>query len=147
MVGQHSDPGARSAAGALPEPEAPSDEFLLDLTRPSAPVEGQLDYESTVTAPTEWVPYVYTNSEIQALTERRELSVTSLVCGLIGLILAVFGVWGILLSLAALVLSLVARRTERMTGGLWLYGFLTGVIGLVLGAGWIVLIAVIFPGL
>ena len=147
MVGQHSDPGTRSAAGSNPDPETPNDEFLLDLTRPPAPVEGQLDYESTVTAPTEWVPYVYTDSEIQALTERRELSVTSLVCGLAGLILAVFGAWGILLSLAALVLSMVARRTEQMTGGLWLYGFLTGVIGLVLSAGWIVLIAVIFPGL
>ena len=147
MVGQHSDSGAPSEAGSHPDPETPNDAFRLDLTRPPAPVEGQLAYESTVTAPTEWVPYVYTNAEIQALTERRELSVASLVCGLIGLLLAVFGVWGILLSLAALVLSLVARRTESMAGGLWIYGLLTGIIGLVLSVGWIVLITVIFPGL
>lgn len=132
--------------GQQSESGAPRDEFNLDFTRPPAPVEGQLDYESTVTAPTEWVPYVYTDSEIQALTERRQLSTASIVCGLLGLLGAVFGVWGMLFSLAAVILALIGRRTERMAGHLWVLGLVAGLVGVAIAAGWIVLITAVFPG-
>lgn len=116
------------------------DDFRLDLTRPSAPVEGELDYASTVTAPTEWVPYVYTDSELSARAGRGGLSVAALVFGLLGLGVAVFGVWGAALSLAAVVLAVMARITERRPGILWASGLATGLVGLSLAVIWVLIV-------
>lgn len=101
-----------------------------------------------MTAPTEWVPYVYTAAEMRTLVTRRRLSVASLVCGSLGLLLAIFGVWGATLSLAAVVLALVARTAERLAGTLWVYGLVTGLAGLVIVAGWFLYITqVLLPSL
>lgn len=116
-------------------------EFELDLTRPRAPVEGQLAYESTVTAPTEWVPYVYTAAELQRLASRTGLSVASFVLGGLGLLLAIFGVWGVALSLAAVVLALVAQGSEHLGKTLRVYGLVTGLVGLAIVVLWFVYIA------
>ena len=126
-------------AGEYREPPR-DDEFRFDLTRPSAPVEGELDYASTVTAPTEWVPYVYTDSELSAQTGRGGLSIAALVFGLLGLGIAVFGVWGAALSLAAVVLAVMARITERRSGALWAYGLGTGLAGLILAVAWVLIV-------
>ena len=136
MVGQNRDP--------VRDDDAP-----VELTWPRAFVPGELDYASTVTAPTEWVPYAYTESELSAQTGRAGLSIAALVFGLLGLLLAVFGVWGAALSLAAVVLSVMARVTERRAGGLWAYGLVTGLAGLVLAVGWVLIVTqvlTIVPG-
>lgn len=125
------------------------DDFRVDLTRRPAPAPGELDYASTVTAPTEWVPYVYTESELSAQAGRGGLSIASLVFGLLGLSIAVFGVWGAALSLAAVVLAVMARMTERRSGTVWAYGLVTGLAGLVLAVGWVLIVAqvlTIVPG-
>lgn len=116
---------------------------LPGLTRP--PDAGELDYESTVTAPTEWVPYVYTTAEIKTHTARRGLSVTSVVFGMLGVIAGIFMIWGVPLSLAAVVLALTARVVERRAGGLWLIGLASGLVGILLGVVWFVVITDLLP--
>lgn len=129
------------------DPGSP-DDFRLDLTRPSPPPEGQLSWESTMTAPTDWVPYVYSDAEIKTVTRRRGFSIASLGCGLLGLLLAVFGVWGVTFSLAAIILALVARTAEPRAKALWGYGLASGLIGLVIVIGWFVYITqVLLPAL
>lgn len=133
--------GAHRDASRLPDDGHPN------ITRPPESVDGELSYESTVTAPTEWVPYVYTATEIGAVVTRRMLSVASIVCGTLGLLLAIFGVWGTALSVGAVVLALVARTTERLARTLWIFGFVTGLAGLVIVAGWFVYITQVLPTL
>jgi hypothetical protein len=113
------------------------------LTRP--PVAGELAYESTITAPTEWVPYVYTTAEIQTHSARRGLSVAAVVCGVAGLLAGIFVIWGVPLAVAGVVLALVARFVERRTGGLWLVGLVTGLAGILLGALWLLVITQVLP--
>lgn len=116
-------------------------EFAGDLTREPAPITGQLDYESTFTAPTEWVPYVYTDAELHTIESRRRVSVAALVCGSIGLVLAVFGVWGAPFSFLAIVFALWARSTERLAAPRWGYGLALGLTGLVFVGIWIAIIS------
>ena len=113
------------------------------LTRP--PVAGELAYESTVTAPTEWVPYVYTTAEIQTHPVRRGLSIAAVVCGMLGVLAGIFVIWGAPLSLAAVVLALVARFVERRAGALWILGLVSGILGLLMAALWFVVITQMLP--
>jgi hypothetical protein len=113
------------------------------LTRP--PAAGELAYESTVTAPTEWVPYVYTTAEIKTHPVRRGLSIAALVCGVLGMLAGIFVIWGAPLSLAAVVLALVARFVERRAGALWVFGLVTGIVGLLMAALWFVVITHMLP--
>jgi len=118
------------------DPASPED-LRLDLTRPATAPEGQLAWESTMTAPTDWVPYAYSDAQIKTVTSRRGFSIASFACGLLGLLLAIFGVWGATVSLAAVILSLVARAAEPGAKTLWAYGLATGIAGLVIVVGWI----------
>ena len=113
----------------------------LDYTRAPAPPGSQLDWESTVTAPTEFVPYTYTEAEVQRITGRRRLSVASLLCGLVGLALGVIGVFGLPIALIAIVLALIARTTENRARVLWLSGLVSGLVGVLFTAGWVVYIS------
>ncbi|MGO4783376.1 hypothetical protein [Cryobacterium sp. W22_MBD10_FK3] len=113
------------------------------LTRP--PVAGELAYESTITAPTEWVPYVYTTAEIQTHAARRGLSVAAAVCGMLGVLAGIFVIWGVPLSVAAVVLALVARFVEHRTGGLWIVGLVSGLVGILMGVLWFVVITQMVP--
>ncbi|GAA3884640.1 hypothetical protein GCM10022381_28520 [Leifsonia kafniensis] len=112
-----------------------------DFTREPAAITGQLDYESTFTAPTEWVPYVYTDAELQTIESRRGVSVAALVCGSAGLVIAIFGVWGAPLSFLAIVLALWARSTERLATPRWGYSLALGLTGLVFVGIWIAIIS------
>lgn len=112
-----------------------------------APVTGEIPYESTVTAPTSWVPYVYTEGELRAVTRRRGLSTASVVCGLLGLVGATFGVWGAPLSAAATVLAFIASVTQRWAWLRWGAGLATGITGLLLAAGWVYFTTAVVPGL
>lgn len=114
-----------------------------DLTRP--PVAGELAYESTITAPTEWVPYVYTTAEIQTHVPRRGLSVAAAVCGLLGVLAGIFVIWGVPLSIAAVVLALVARFVEHRAGALWIVGLVSGLGGILMGVLWFVVITRMLP--
>ncbi|MGY4858011.1 hypothetical protein [Cryobacterium sp. AP23] len=135
---------ARARAAALAGPAAAAAPRLpVALTRP--PVAGELAYESTVTAPTEWVPYVYTTAEIQTHPARRGLSIAAVVCGALGVLAGIFVIWGAPLSLAAVVLALVARAVERRAGGLWLFGLFSGIVGLMMAALWFVVITQMLP--
>jgi len=114
-----------------------------DLTRP--PVAGELAYESTITAPTEWVPYVYTTAEIQTYVARRGLSVAAAVCGVLGVLAGIFVIWGVPVSVAAVVLALVARFVEHRSGGLWIVGLVIGLVGILMGVLWFVVITRMLP--
>jgi hypothetical protein len=113
------------------------------LTRP--PAAGELAYESTITAPTEWVPYVYTTAEIRTHAARRGLGITAVVFGALGVLAGIFMIWGVPLSLAAVVLALVARFVERRAGGLWIIGLVSGLVGLLLGVFWLIVITDLLP--
>lgn len=126
--GAHAAPAAATPAG---------------LTRP--PVAGELAYESTVTAPTEWVPYVYTTAEIQTHAARRGVSVAAVVCGALGVLAGIFVIWGVPLSVAAIVLAIVARVLESRAGGLWLVGLGLGVAGILMGVLWFVVLTEMVP--
>ncbi|MBG6213094.1 MAG: hypothetical protein LH475_13615 [Cryobacterium sp.] len=113
----------------------------LDHTRAPAPPGSQLDWESTVTAPTEFVPYTYTEAEVARITSRRRLSVASVICGLFGLALGVIGVFGLPIALIAITLALIARTTENRARTLWRSGLVSGLVGVLLAAGWVVYIS------
>lgn len=106
-----------------------------------APPGSQLDWDSTVTAPTEFVPYSYTAAQMHRITSRRRLSVASVICALVGLALGVIGVFGLPFALIAITLALIARSTENWARALWLSGLMGGIVGVLLGTGWIVYIS------
>jgi hypothetical protein len=132
---------AQRPDGELTVPPVGRREHRLNLTRPRGPGAGELDYDSTVTAPTEWVPYVYTDTELRSGAGGRGLSVASLVFGLAGLLIALFGVWGAPLSLVAVMLTVMARRSERLGGALWAWGMVAGLVGLAIVIAWLVIIS------
>ncbi|MBB5639590.1 hypothetical protein [Cryobacterium roopkundense] len=131
-------------SGAHRDAEATTDEFRIDHTRPPSPPGSELAWESTITAPTEWVPYVYTDAEVHTLTTRRRISVASLTCGGLGLLIGIFGVWGVFLSLAGVILALIARNTEHRARLFWASGLVTGLAGVALGVGWFVIVTQTF---
>ena len=130
-------------------PTGPAPVFIPQSFDPAhAPLspEGQLAWEATETAPVEWVPFVYTAAQESTMRVRRRLSVSSVVLGVVGLAGALLGVFGLPFSAAAVATAIAARITERRAGQLWFIGLVTGVSGLVIGAGWLMLIArVIVP--
>jgi len=128
----------RDAQGGATPPRLPA-----SLTRP--PAAGELAYESTVTAPTEWVPYVYTTAEIQTHPARRGLSIAAVVCGVLGMLAGIFVIWGVPLSVAAVVLALVARFVETRAGSVWIFGLVSGIVGILMAALWFVVITQLLP--
>jgi len=128
--------------GAHRDVDAPTDSVRTDHVRPPAPAGSQLTWESTMTVPTEFVPYVYTDDEVRRVQSRRRSSVASVACGSLGLLLGLVGVWGVLLALAAVVLAAVARNTEPNARTLWMTGLVTGLGGCALAFGWFVFVTV-----
>jgi hypothetical protein len=128
------------AAAAAPAATPP---LPAGLTRP--PAAGELAYESTVTAPTEWVPYVYTTAEIKTHPVRRGLSIASVVCGVLGMLAGIVVIWGAPLSVAAVVLALVARFLETRAGSLWIVGLVSGMVGIAMAVLWFVVITHMLP--
>jgi hypothetical protein len=127
-----------------PEPAArPQTAQIAQMAQ--AATEGQLPYEATVTAPTEWVPYVYTNTEILRVVGRRRLSAAALAFGVLGLLFSLFSWWGGPLSLIAVVLVLCAAKTEPLAKTLWACALASGLVGLTVSAGWLVLILQVAP--
>jgi hypothetical protein len=130
-----------------PSPAQPGVPALPPGTPDRVPVTGEIPYESTVTAPTRWVPYVYTEGELRAVTRRRGLSTASVVFGLLGLAGAIFGVWGAPMSAIAIVLAFVASATQRWAWLRWGAGLVTGITGLLLSAGWVYFTTAVVPRL
>jgi len=133
-------------ADGVPGDGVPGDGARGDFTRPPAPPGSQLTWESTVTAPTEFVPYVYTDAEVNSIQARRRTSMASVVCGGLGLLLGIVGVWGILLSIAAVVLALMARSSEHRARNLWMTGLVTGIMGCALALGWFLYVTQVVLG-
>jgi len=143
MSSEEQDP-ARPADPVLPA-ASPPDSPPVPPAPPAA--NGELPYESTVTAPTRWVPYVYSERELQAVTSRRGLATASVVFGLLGLIGGVFGIWGAPLSAIATVLALIASVRQRWAWLRWALGLATGLVGLLLTAGWVYYTTAVIPRL
>jgi hypothetical protein len=120
------------AAAAAPAATPP---LPAGLTRPPA----------AVTAPTEWVPYVYTTAEIKTHPVRRGLSIASVVCGVLGMLAGIVVIWGAPLSVAAVVLALVARFLETRAGSLWIVGLVSGMVGIAMAVLWFVVITHMLP--
>ena len=131
----------RTAAAAT----AAGDGFRRDLSRPVTPVEGELDYSATTTAPIEWVPFVYSEAELGSVSSRRGLAVSSAIFGAAGLGLSLFGVWGAGLSLVGVMLAVVLHTAEPEARALRNWGLYTGIAGLIIATGWILLITQVVP--
>lgn len=131
-----------------PQSAGVGDEFAFDLTRApvSPPADGQLAWESTITAPTEWVPYAYTTGELRLVAARRRLSTAALVISLLGLLVGLFTIWGFPLSLIGIVLALIAMQVERQARTRWLPALLVGLVGMAIAAVWLVYILNFAPG-
>jgi hypothetical protein len=80
-------------------------------------------------------------------TAPRGLSITSLVTGIVGLLLDLFG-FGFLVSLAAVITGHLAQRRQPAERAFWLTGLITGYIGigisLIYGVIQVILIIVFF---
>ena len=66
------------------------------------------------------------------------LATTALVLGIIGVVGGIFFGWTILLSIAAIVVGFLARSREPHAPGVALSAIVTGFVGLILSAGWLV---------
>ncbi|WP_139416409.1 DUF4190 domain-containing protein [Agromyces laixinhei] len=71
------------------------------------------------------------------------LSILSLVGGIVGLV-ASFFYFGLLFSIAAVVLGFIAKKKEPASKGMWLTGIILGFVGLVIGIIFIILAIVAF---
>jgi len=71
--------------------------------------------------------------------------VAAAVCGMLGVLAGIFVIWGVPLSVAAVVLALVARFVEHRTGGLWIVGLVSGLVGILMGVLWFVVITQMVP--
>jgi hypothetical protein len=146
---EHAQPQSRAQARAREQSAleqsvvAPPVRAQAGLTRP--PAAGELSYDSTITAPTEWVPYVYTTAEIQIHAAKRGIGVAAVICGAVSVLSGIFLVWGAPLALAAVVLALVSRAVESRKSGLWLSGLGLGLVGLGLATVWILVITRTLP--
>lgn len=81
------------------------------------------------------------------------LSIISLITGILGILISIFGGFGFLLSIAAIVLGFVGRKKEVAAKGLWMTGIITGFVGIAMSIAWLIfyiLIAIAFgsdPGM
>lgn len=76
----------------------------------------------------------------QAVAPSKTLSLTSMIAGIVGIVLTIFYV-GILFDIAAIVLGFLGRSREPSAKGFWLTGLITGFAGLLFSILYIVLIA------
>jgi hypothetical protein len=76
------------------------------------------------------------------------LSITSMILGISGLVLLLFGI-GLLPSIAAVITGHLAKRSQPHARGMWITGLITGYIGIGLAIlGIVVLVAFfLFAGL
>ncbi len=61
------------------------------------------------------------------------LSLISMIGGIVGLVLSLFGGWGILFSIAAVVLGHMGQKRENHAKGFWITGLITGYLGIAIG--------------
>jgi len=59
------------------------------------------------------------------------LGVIAMISGILGIVIGIFG-WGLLLSIAGIVLGHIAFSRERAAKGFWLTGLITGYIGVLI---------------
>jgi hypothetical protein len=71
------------------------------------------------------------------------LSIASMVCGIAGLLLALFGL-GFLVSVAAVITGHIAQRKQPYARPFWLTGLITGYVGVGIGAITIIFFVAIF---
>jgi len=72
------------------------------------------------------------------------LSIISLVAGILGLIAGLTGGWGLLFSIAGVVLGHLGQKRETAAKGFWLTGLITGYVGILANLVWIVIVIIGF---
>jgi hypothetical protein len=71
------------------------------------------------------------------------LSIISLITGIIGVLSSFFG-WGLIFSIAAIVLGFIGKSKEPAAKGFWLTGIITGFVGLAVGVIAIIILIILF---
>jgi hypothetical protein len=72
------------------------------------------------------------------------LSIISLITGILGVLISIFGGWGFLFSVAAVVLGFLGRSKESAARGMWLTGLILGFVGIALSIIWLIIFIIIF---
>ena len=72
------------------------------------------------------------------------LSIIALITGILGLIGAISGGWGLLFSIAGVVLGHLGQKRETAAKGFWLTGLITGYVGIAIN---VVVLAIVIIGL
>lgn len=103
-----------------PPPAAP--------TPPSAPSFDKTD-QSAPAAP------AYTQAQYGAPTPK-VLSIVGMILGILGAFSSLFGGWGILFSIAAVVLGFLGRKREPGARGFWLTSIIVGFVGIFIALIW-----------
>lgn len=76
-------------------------------------------------------PYQSSSPYSPVPAEPRGLSITSMVCGIVGIVMSFFGA-GFLPALAAVILGHIAQKKERAGQPFWMTGLITGYIALLI---------------
>lgn len=72
------------------------------------------------------------------------LSIISLITGILGVLISIFGGWGFIFSVAAVVLGFLGRSKESAAKGMWLTGLILGFVGIALSIIWLIIFIMIF---
>ena len=120
------------AAPGTPYPTGPYGQVDPNRPNPYAPAQGVTVGAGYGQAPPTYPGYApsYAGYPVVA-TPPKGLSVTSMILGIAGLLIGFFFVG--LLSVAALVTGIIARRREPAARAFWLTGIITGAVGLAFG--------------
>jgi len=93
---------------------------MTDTTPPPAP-----EPTPYVTPATPAAPYATPGAPAKAPV----LSIISLITGILGVLIGFVG-WGLLFSIAAVVLGHLGQKREKAAKGFWLTGLITGYVGI-----------------
>lgn len=87
------------------------------------------------TPPAPAAPY----SGIPVAAPSKTLSLIGMIAGIVGVFISLFGGWGLIFSIAALVLAYLGKKREGLLAKpFWLTGLITGYAGVALSVIWLV---------
>lgn len=126
-------------SGAPVPPPAPAYGAPQQPPAPAAPQYGAPQYGAQQQGSPCGQPYAAAPAQKSPV-----LSIISLITGILGVLISIFGGWGFIFSVAAVVLGFLGRSKEPAAKGMWLTGLILGFVGIALSIIWLIIFIVIF---